>query len=162
MFGGLASGDGVNDRSMSDELNNDGVKVISVGDGLRSARQICLGAGMERLSLNGVPVSRIERHVMHSSNPHEYVAHLEVQLYANYRIPNLDALPPPRLLATHIPYSSLPESTRDSDCRIVYISHDIKDMLVFLWHFLNEDQNGLHEPYSLEEAFESYCDGTIN
>ncbi|KAK1258810.1 Cytosolic sulfotransferase 17 [Acorus gramineus] len=58
-----------------------------------------------------------------------------------------------RLLATHIPYSSLPGSARDDDsgCRIVYISRDIKDVFVSSWYFFNDN--------SLEEAFESYCDG---
>ncbi|KAK1306065.1 Cytosolic sulfotransferase 17 [Acorus calamus] len=100
--------------------------------------------------------------VMHSSNPHEYVPHIEVvHLYTNNTITGLDAMPSPRILATHIPYSSLPKSTKDeSGCRIVYISRDIKDVFVSDWHFFNNNnQPDSKEPFSLEEAFESYCDG---
>ncbi|KAK1273540.1 Cytosolic sulfotransferase 15 [Acorus gramineus] len=70
---------------------------------------------------------------LNASNPHECVPFLEIQLYTNDRIPDLDALPPPRLFATHIPYSSLPESVKSSNCRL--------------------------EPISLEEVFELYCKG---
>ncbi|KAK1258882.1 Cytosolic sulfotransferase 13 [Acorus gramineus] len=102
------------------------------------------------------------KQVMQSSNPHEYILQIEVvHLYTNNSILNLDALPSPRLLATHIPYSSLPESARDDDsgCRIVYISRDIKDVFVSSWYFFNDNQHDSQEPFSLEEAFESYCDG---
>ncbi|KAK1256681.1 Cytosolic sulfotransferase 17 [Acorus gramineus] len=68
-------------------------------------------------------------------------------------------MPSPRFLATHIPYSSLPESARDSGCRIVYISRDIKAVFVSLWHFVNKARFDMKEEISLEEAFESYCDG---
>ncbi|KAK1296385.1 Cytosolic sulfotransferase 17 [Acorus calamus] len=98
-------------------------------------------------------------HLMLTSNPHEYIPFLEIQLYAKKQIPNLDVMPSPRLLATHIPYSSLPESARDSGCRIVYISRDIKDVFVSLWHFVNKVRHDMKEEISLEKAFESYCDG---
>ncbi|KAK1258809.1 Cytosolic sulfotransferase 5 [Acorus gramineus] len=102
--------------------------------------------------LNRNAVDQTSKQVMHSLNPHEYVPFLEVQLYAHS--------PPPRLLATHIPYSALPESTRgDPSCRIVYISRDIKDVFVSFWHFLNDGRHDSHEPFLLEEAFESYSDG---
>ncbi|KAK1256678.1 Cytosolic sulfotransferase 15 [Acorus gramineus] len=72
---------------------------------------------------------------LNASNPHECVPFLEIQLYTNDRIPDLDALPPPRLFATHIPYSSLPESVKSSNCRTVYLSRDIRDVFVSLFHF---------------------------
>ncbi|KAK1296381.1 Cytosolic sulfotransferase 15 [Acorus calamus] len=109
--------------------------------------------------LNRNPENPKSNHVMFAANPHEYVPFLEIQLYAKNRIPNLDVMPSPRLLATHIPYSSLPESAKDSGCRIVYISRDIKDIFVSLWHFVNEVRRDMKKAISLKEAFESYCNG---
>ncbi|KAK1296386.1 Cytosolic sulfotransferase 12 [Acorus calamus] len=109
--------------------------------------------------LNRNPENPKSNHVMFAANPHEYVPFLEIQLYAKNRIPNLDVMPSPRLLATHIPYSSLPKSAKDSGCRIVYISRDIKDVFVSLWHFVNEVRRDMKKAISLKEAFESYCDG---
>ncbi|MBA0734751.1 hypothetical protein Gogos_018645, partial [Gossypium gossypioides] len=64
------------------------------------------------------------------------------------------------LLATHVPYSSLPRSIIDSSCKIVYICKDPKDSFVSLYHFnarylASKDM----KPLALEEAFELYCGG---
>ncbi|KAK1302546.1 Cytosolic sulfotransferase 5 [Acorus calamus] len=111
-------------------------------------------------ALNRNANDQTSKRVMHSLNPHEYVPHLEVQLSEQNRLPDLDSFSPTRLLATHIPYSALPESARgDSSCRIVYISRDIKDVFVSFWHFLNDGRHDSYEPFLLEEMFESYSDG---
>ncbi|KAF3338471.1 flavonol sulfotransferase-like protein [Carex littledalei] len=46
--------------------------------------------------------------------------------------PIIEALPSLRVLSTHIPYSILPDSITSSDCRIVYIWRDPKDVIYSL------------------------------
>ncbi|XBH71970.1 hypothetical protein VPH35_099361 [Triticum aestivum] len=48
------------------------------------------------------------------------VPFLEARVFTNGRIPDLSSLPAPRLLMTHIPSVSLPESVAASGCKVVY------------------------------------------
>ncbi|KAF7846050.1 hypothetical protein BT93_L5441, partial [Corymbia citriodora subsp. variegata] len=98
-----------------------------------------------------------------TSNPHDLIPFLEVQLYGSKLRPDLDGLAEPRLFATHIPYPSLPESIKQSDCRIIYICRNPLDTVVSSWHFFvkkvgSEDQLEC----SLEEHFEAYGQGKIS
>ncbi|KAJ3673858.1 hypothetical protein LUZ60_005850 [Juncus effusus] len=56
-------------------------------------------------------------------NPHECVKFIEAPFgegnYGNY----LESLPSPRVLSFHIPYSVLPDSIKESECKIVYMAH---------------------------------------
>ncbi|XP_057474977.1 cytosolic sulfotransferase 17-like [Actinidia eriantha] len=72
---------------------------------------------------------------------------------------NLEALPSPRLFATHIPYSLLPKSVTSCGCKIVYIWRDPKDVLVSKWHFMNKIKSKGVLPLSFPEAFELFCEG---
>ncbi|KAM7508029.1 hypothetical protein LguiA_018482 [Lonicera macranthoides] len=54
-----------------------------------------------------------------TTNPHVLVPNLELELYSRDEIPNLNDLPFPRLLSTHVPYNSLPHSILNSKYRIV-------------------------------------------
>ncbi|XP_071904070.1 cytosolic sulfotransferase 12-like isoform X2 [Coffea arabica] len=65
----------------------------------------------------------------------------------------------PRLHQTHVPYSMLSESVKNSGCKIVYITRDPKDVLVSLWHFLNAAKKPEVPPYSMEDAFDSFRKG---
>lgn len=77
------------------------------------------------------------------------------------------ALPSPRLLATHLPYTLLPEriTAEGTGCKIVYVCRNSKDALVSMWHFTSKklaaEANGgtPPKPYTMEEAFELFCDG---
>ncbi|KAL9237877.1 hypothetical protein vseg_012374 [Gypsophila vaccaria] len=73
------------------------------------------------------------------NHPHELVYSLETDVYGgafDYPRPHhLSELPSPRLLSTHLPYTSLPESIKTSNCRILYISRNPLDMLVSLYYF---------------------------
>ncbi|MCL7046755.1 hypothetical protein MKW94_011633 [Papaver nudicaule] len=79
-----------------------------------------------------------------------------------------------RLLATHVPYPSLPESIMDSaiNCKVVYICRNPQDNFISLWHFVNNiimmcqnniesasPENRKTTPLLIEEAFEYFCDG---
>ncbi|EMS63466.1 Flavonol sulfotransferase-like protein [Triticum urartu] len=89
-------------------------------------------------------------------SPHQLVPFLEAQVFTNGRIPDLSSLPAPRLLMTHVPSVSLPESVAASGCKVVYLCRDLKDCLVSLWYFWN----GLAPaPWDLGEAFRQFCDG---
>jgi hypothetical protein len=60
-------------------------------------------------------------HPLNFLGPHECIKFLEYQLYMRNKIPDLDALPDPRLFATHVPFVSLPRSVAASGSKIVYV-----------------------------------------
>ncbi|XP_043720847.1 cytosolic sulfotransferase 5-like [Telopea speciosissima] len=94
--------------------------------------------------------------------PHDLVPCLEQRLYLKQIPDDIELLPIPRVLATHMPYTSLPHSVLDSGCRIIYLSRNPKDTFVSYWHFVNKVRSKrLESPLSLEEAFEMFCNGTI-
>ncbi|KAI7732346.1 hypothetical protein M8C21_021263 [Ambrosia artemisiifolia] len=63
------------------------------------------------------------------------------------------------LVGTHLPYSSLPESILTSNCKIVYIYRNIKDVIVSHYHFLREAAKLPMEDAPFEEAFDEFCEG---
>ncbi|KAI3872528.1 hypothetical protein MKX03_012227 [Papaver bracteatum] len=71
-----------------------------------------------------------------------------------------------RLIGTHVPYPSLPESIKtNTNCKIVYMCRNPRDNLISAWQFVNKRRAALPPsidnlpPLSLEEAFELFCDG---
>ncbi|XP_074280201.1 cytosolic sulfotransferase 5-like [Silene latifolia] len=103
-------------------------------------------------------------------NPHELVYHLEISVYGEHlAYPNhhqLDELPSPRLLHTHLPYDSLPESIRSSKSKILYIGRNPMDTFVSHWHFFPKMMKNMsiNEDFklpSIEEYFEEFCQGKI-
>ncbi|KAI3678181.1 hypothetical protein L6452_37465 [Arctium lappa] len=68
--------------------------------------------------------------------PHECIPLLEHDLEKVEDNHNNAGLFP--LVATHLPYTSLPESLVASDCKIVYIYRDVKDVIVSHYCFLHE------------------------
>ncbi|KAF6144417.1 hypothetical protein GIB67_024644 [Kingdonia uniflora] len=93
--------------------------------------------------------------------PQLVVLTLEDQIFSvkNDRNPDLSTIPSPRIFHTHLPYTSLPNSIKNSKCKIVYISRNPKDVFVSLWHFMNyhrDDKQGL---FPIEKAFDSFCNG---
>ncbi|TVU35555.1 hypothetical protein EJB05_17451, partial [Eragrostis curvula] len=90
-------------------------------------------------------------------NPHDCVPFME-DLFADGWGSKVEALPSPRLMATHVHYSLLPASCvgNNPDCKIVYICREPKDMLVSMWHFMTKTfQPGL----SFSDFFEGACGG---
>ncbi|XP_059639498.1 cytosolic sulfotransferase 16-like [Cornus florida] len=93
-------------------------------------------------------------HPLLTTNSHGCVP--TVEMYASENpTSNLD-LP---LLATHVPYTSLPKSIRDSGCRIVYVFRDSKDTFVSLWNFVCKLRLKEQPVLSIEEAFDQFCRG---
>ncbi|KAL8240759.1 hypothetical protein R6Q59_014114 [Mikania micrantha] len=63
------------------------------------------------------------------------------------------------LISTHLPYASLPESVISSNCKIVYIYRNIKDVIVSQYHFGREALKLSMEDAPFEEAFNDFCKG---
>ncbi|KAK6925150.1 Sulfotransferase domain [Dillenia turbinata] len=63
------------------------------------------------------------------------------------------------LLATHVPFDSLPKSILSSSCKIVYICREPKDVFVSLWYHTRKLVQRGKAALELEEAFELFCQG---
>ena len=101
-----------------------------------------------------------KNHPLLTTNPHVLVPFLELNLYIEKDIvPDLNSIPSPRLFSTHLPFASLPESVKDSNCKIVYLCRDPKDTFVSMWHFTNKLTPEIRGANSLEDCFERFCSG---
>ncbi|TVU04436.1 hypothetical protein EJB05_49978, partial [Eragrostis curvula] len=88
-------------------------------------------------------------------NPHDCVPFMEI-LFAAGLGSKMDDMPSPRLMATHMPHSLLPDSiTRNPDCKIIYICRDPKDMVVSMWHYGRRIQPDA----SVSDVLELTCKG---
>ncbi|KAJ1406728.1 Sulfotransferase domain [Sesbania bispinosa] len=76
-------------------------------------------------------------------------------------VPDLSNIPEPRLFGTHIPFSSLANSIKESNCRIVYICRNPFETFISSWIFNNKIKPASLPTLKLEEAFEMYCKGII-
>ncbi|KAL2895567.1 Cytosolic sulfotransferase 15 [Bienertia sinuspersici] len=101
-------------------------------------------------------------------NPHDLVYFLEYGVYG-WHPPNptpqqLQHLPTPRLLQTHLPYASQPESIKTSSCKIICIARNPFDTFVSLWHWHGKlvktwGEDPEFEPPRVEEFFDDFCLG---
>ena len=69
----------------------------------------------------------------------------------------LETLPSPRLLSTHLPLSLLPPTVSTVGCRVVYLCREPKDAFVSRGHFDNKIGTGA--PTSLDDGFNMFCEG---
>ncbi|XP_065876512.1 cytosolic sulfotransferase 15-like [Euphorbia lathyris] len=91
-----------------------------------------------------------------TSNPHDLVPFID----HNLTPPNpLTTTIASRLLSSHFPFSALPESIKESKCRIVYICRNPFDSAVSLWHHCRE--MGLYKDgeMHIEDFFDVYFEG---
>ncbi|XP_048133619.1 cytosolic sulfotransferase 12-like [Rhodamnia argentea] len=100
-----------------------------------------------------------QRHPLLTQNSHEIVPYLEDKLHLEEEIPDLSALASPRLFATHLPYSSLPQSVSDSKCKLVYLVRNPKDTFISMWHFLNKMRPEEKGQISIQECLDKFCRG---
>ncbi|CAI0378320.1 unnamed protein product [Linum tenue] len=107
--------------------------------------------------------------VLAKMNPHELVPPLDVNFLSD-QVQDLLLNPgrsKGRLLQTHLPYNCLPESVRNSGCKIVHVARNPKDTLVSMWHFYNkilklsETTTTPDGPFPVERAAESFCSGVL-
>ncbi|XP_052191610.1 cytosolic sulfotransferase 15-like [Diospyros lotus] len=93
-----------------------------------------------------------------SANPHALVPFLESQIYRKPPPFNLQDIPSPRILSTHLPYSALPASIKtNSKCKLVYICRNPLDQFISNWHFASSLQSRNHYSISLDEWSKKYC-----
>ncbi|KAL4586119.1 hypothetical protein LXL04_010750 [Taraxacum kok-saghyz] len=63
------------------------------------------------------------------------------------------------ILGTHLPYSFLPKSVIASNCKIVYMYRNIKDVIVSYYHFTRELVSLSVEDAPFEEVFDEFSEG---
>ncbi|XP_021751462.1 cytosolic sulfotransferase 5-like [Chenopodium quinoa] len=108
--------------------------------------------------------SDFNKHPLHTQNSHELVVHMEFppENNTNGTLPDLTKLPSPRLLATHIPYLSLPKSVKTSKTRIIYVTRNPFDTFISSWHFyhrLSHNMSTELDHSKSEEYFGKFCEG---
>ncbi|XP_027911914.1 cytosolic sulfotransferase 15-like [Vigna unguiculata] len=113
--------------------------------------------------LNRQRFSPSHNHPLLTSISHELVPFLEFIFHPHnlqYKRPYpLKDMTEPRLFATHIPFPSLSNSIKDSNCKIVYICRNPFDTFVSAWVFFNKIKpHSLHD-LTIEESLEKYCKG---
>ncbi|ESW05765.1 hypothetical protein PHAVU_011G207500 [Phaseolus vulgaris] len=107
----------------------------------------------------------LENHPLLTSNPHELVPFLEFTFGGGdiqAQILHLDNLAEPRIFGTHTPFPSLPTSTKESNCKIIYICRDPFDNFVSAWTYFNKVKPLSLTAVTQDEAFEMYCNGVID
>ncbi|XP_062192534.1 cytosolic sulfotransferase 15-like [Phragmites australis] len=96
-------------------------------------------------------------HPLLTNHPQDLVPFLEIHGRALHPVEELEALPSPRLLSTHLPYALLPSNTSALGCRVVYLCREPKDVLVSTWHYINKVRRDFF--IELDKAFEFFCEG---
>ena len=98
-------------------------------------------------------------HPLRRRNPHDCVDFLEVVFLRSAADDVLAALPSPRVIATHMPCSLLPErvTAEGAGCKVVYVCREPKDMVVSRWHF----HRRLHPELPFADVFEAVCSGAV-
>ncbi|XP_027155514.1 cytosolic sulfotransferase 5-like [Coffea eugenioides] len=102
----------------------------------------------------GPKISDINEDPLLKNHPAVYVQTLETQTYLANPNPDLSSMPTPRLFHTHMPYNVLPDSIKNSKCKMVYIVRNPKDTLVSMWHFFSTVKQ-----YPIQVLFEGFCNG---
>ncbi|KAG9443549.1 hypothetical protein H6P81_014889 [Aristolochia fimbriata] len=102
--------------------------------------------------LNRTRYSSSSQHPVLTTNPHDLVPNLELS-----RSSLLTNLPSPRLIATHLPLTSLPDVP--PRCKIVYLCRNPRDTFLSLWLFAAKVAGKSELPLAAEEAVELFCEG---
>ncbi|CAL5379927.1 unnamed protein product [Camellia sinensis] len=106
----------------------------------------------------------LSQHPLLTSNPHDLVPFHEINLSTNkdgHRDGTILSLShfQSSIFSTHMPYHSLPDSIKTSNCRIVYLCRNPYDSFVSAWHFFSKPRPESIEPLSCNDAFDMYCRG---
>ncbi|KAL0447538.1 UNVERIFIED_CONTAM: Cytosolic sulfotransferase 15 [Sesamum latifolium] len=105
-------------------------------------------------------VFSIDQSPLLTSNPHILVPFLEYTIYQEQENLEPENIPRPRIFSTHMPFNILPDSIRESECRIIYIYRNPLDQFVSLHSFLLENKIETDaELLAIDEAFEMFCQG---
>ncbi|CAM0912003.1 unnamed protein product [Alopecurus aequalis] len=96
-------------------------------------------------------------HPLLTTHPQDLVPFLELPHRDVHPVADLDALPSPRLLSTHMPPSLLPPRVPALGCRVVYLCREPKDVFVSTWHYMNKVGKGFH--IDMDASFQLFCQG---
>ncbi|EMS61660.1 Sulfotransferase 17 [Triticum urartu] len=91
-------------------------------------------------------------HPLLTHHPQDLVPFLEMPYRQLHPLADLEKLPSPRILSTHMPVTLLPPCVATLGCRVVYLCRSPKDVLVSLWHFLYK----VNKNFSIDKAFELF------
>ncbi|KAG0548154.1 hypothetical protein BDA96_01G142300 [Sorghum bicolor] len=97
-------------------------------------------------------------HPLLTVHPQEAVPHLEVHTPGR-ALADIETLPSPRLLGTHLPLSLLPPAVASTCRRVVYLCRQPKDVFVSLWHFVNGMRGGRSPVAEMDAALGMFCEG---
>ncbi|OIS95875.1 PREDICTED: cytosolic sulfotransferase 12-like [Nicotiana attenuata] len=100
-----------------------------------------------------------QNHPLLVKNPHALVPFLELKLYVDGQVPDFLSFTTPRLLATHLPYASLPKSVQNSESKLIYLCRNPRDTFISMWHFTNNLRSHYKDTNSIEEMFDLFCKG---
>ncbi|KAK1422378.1 hypothetical protein QVD17_25463 [Tagetes erecta] len=91
-----------------------------------------------------------------STSPHHCIPFLEKELAeVEENQKNSCSLP----IATHMHYHCLPDSVVTSNCKIVYIYRNMKDVIVSYYHFVRKLNKIPMEDAPFEDALDEFCNG---
>ena len=101
-------------------------------------------------------------HPLLTHNPHKLVPQFESNIYAKSKNPDLNTIKSPRIFGTHVPFPSLPDSIKQSKCKIIYIFRNPFDTFVSSWMFYpNMDDHKSIKSHMIGEFFDRFCEGRI-
>ncbi|KAL7205751.1 hypothetical protein ACSBR2_018638 [Camellia fascicularis] len=107
------------------------------------------------------------QHPLLASNPHEVVPFLELNsnkegchirhlpIVSNFQSPMAN------IFSTHIPYHSLPDSIKNSGCRVVYLCRNPYYTFISAWHYVDKARAESLGPLSCDDAFDMFCKGVM-
>ncbi|KAK4422364.1 Cytosolic sulfotransferase 15 [Sesamum alatum] len=98
----------------------------------------------------------IDQSPLLTSSPHTLVPFFEFNVYWEQENPDLSNVPSPRIFATHMPFELLPDSIRESDCRIICICRNPLDQFVSYCNFSPKENS---EPVPIDKNFDMFCQG---
>ncbi|KAI3470189.1 hypothetical protein Pfo_026852 [Paulownia fortunei] len=75
-------------------------------------------------------VYTIDQSPLLTSLPHTLVPFLEFNVYRDQENPDLEHLSSPRIFSTHMPFKILPDSIRESECKIIYLCRNPLDQFI--------------------------------
>ncbi|KAJ1689678.1 hypothetical protein LUZ63_013833 [Rhynchospora breviuscula] len=100
----------------------------------------------------------LDQHPLSTHNPHQCVPYMEEE-FATGRSKIIEVISSPRVMNTHLPYALLPDSIKESGCRIVYVWRDPKDVLVSRWYFAQKILGGADKMVTFDRFYEFFYQG---
>ncbi|XP_078738440.1 sulfotransferase 1B1-like isoform X1 [Lampetra fluviatilis] len=92
------------------------------------------------------------------------VPFLEMSAVPDFRIlsgiDQIEQLPSPRVIKTHLPYQLVPKSFWDNNSKVIYLARNAKDVMVSCFYFAKMNF-GQPDPGTWDEYFRTHLDGAV-